>query len=333
MTTPGLSFVAVALLVVGQWGCAVAPPSRPSHAALAEMGAVGVVAVELAPETDLSRPVPGKPLAAVVGMTGGFGVGLWNAANCIPSYACGLFVPRGIAGPSCGYAFLRFCGLAAWTPVMMGAGVVEGVDKGITVAEWIESSRTLSRAAVEPEAQQTLRDAVIVAAAERRTARAVVSPLEGGPSEGKAPPSYRPLAATGLDTVLEVAVLRLDLTRVIQWDTSRSYGPAPSWKKVFDPSLELIVEARVQLVRAADDAVLSTRPYRYSGATRLTFVEWARDGDEAFREARHTALQRLGEEIASDFFGPAPVLASTPGEPLPVPPFSAKFFHELRGEN
>lgn len=318
--------MAIAALVVAQWGCAahLALPPPPDEV-LAQVGAAGVVAVELAPETDLSRPVPGKPLAAVVGMTGGFGVGLGNAALCLPSYACGL-LPREVG---CDYRFWRFCGIAAWTPVMMGAGVVEGVDKGITIAEWIESSRTLSRAAAEPEAQETLRDTVMVAAAERRAARPVVSLLEGGPREGNAPPSYRPLAATGLDTVLEVAVVRLDLARVSQGAASWSYGPAPSWKKVFDPSLNLIVEARARLVRVADDAVLFTRPYRYSGATRYTFVEWARDGAEAFREARHTALQRLGEEITSDVFGPAPVPASAPAEPLPL---SAKFFHKLRGE-
>lgn len=326
MTTPGLSFAAIALLVVGQWGCAVAPPPRPSHATLAQMGSVGVVAVELAPETDLSSPLPVKPLAAVVGMTAGFGVGLgYGAVNtavcCIKSghpLSCIFYAP--------------LCGIAT-TGVMMGAGVVEGLDKGITVTEWLERSRTLSRAAAEPEARETLRDAVIAAAAERRTAPPVVPLPEGGPRQGKAPPSYRPLAATGVDTVLEVVVLRLDFERVTEGALSGRYGPAPSWEKVFDPSLQLIVEARARLVRVADDAVLSTRPYRYSGAARLTFVEWARASAEAFREVRHTALQRLGEEIASDFFGPVPVPASTPGAPLPPPPFSDKFFDELRGEN
>lgn len=304
MTKQGLSFVAIAALLGAQLGCAakVAPP-RPSDAVRAQVGAAGVVAAEFTPETDFSRPVPGKPLAAVVGMTSGFGVGLGSAVVCFGTY---------------GQAAL-FCGLAIWTPVMMGAGVVEGVDKGVTVTDWIESSRTLGRAAAEPEAQETLRDTVIVAAAERQTVHPVVSLLEGGPREMKASASYRPIAATGLDSVLEVAVVRLELRRANAPGAPRSYGPAPSWEKVFDPSLELIVEARARLVRVADDAVLFTRPYRYSGPRR-TFVEWARDGAEPFREARHMALQRLGEEIASDFFGPAPVPPSAPAPPLPLPP-------------
>ncbi len=300
MTRRGLSFVAIAVLVVGQWGCAahVAPPARPSDAVLAQMGAVGVVGAEFAPERDFSRPVPGKPLAAVVGMTSGFGVGLGSAVICFGTY---------------GQAAL-FCGLAIWTPVMMGAGVVEGVDKGVTVTDWIQSSRTLSRAAAEPEAQETLRDTVVAVASERRTARPVVPLLEGSPRDVKAPASYRPLAVTGLDTVLEVAVVRLELRRANDPGAPSSYGPAPSWEKVFDPSLELIVEARARLVRAADDAVLFTRPYRYSGPRR-TFVEWARDGAEPFREARDAALKALGAEIAEDFFGPPPPPAAEPAAP------------------
>ncbi len=344
MTTQRLSFVAIAALLVDQWGCAGAPPPRPSDAVLAQVGAAGVVAVEFAPETDYSRPVPGKPLAAVVGMTAGFGEGLRNAALCPFESACG-FAPLGSDGrPLCGRfipltpPFGPSCWIALWTPFMMGAGVVEGADKGITIAEWIESSRALSRAAAAREAQETLRDTVIVAAGERQTARPVVSLLEGGPRGVKAPSSYRPLAATGLDTVLEVGVVGLELARVSQGGPSWSYGPAPSWREVFNPSLNLIVEAQARLVRVADDAVLFSRPYRYPGATRYTFVEWARDGAEAFREARHTALQRLGEEIASDFFGPAPLPASAPAEPLPLPLSAefgtgpAKFFRKLRGD-
>lgn len=305
MANRGLTFMAIAALVGSQLGCAshVAPPPRPSISVRAQIGAVGVVAAEFAPQTDFSRPVPGKPLAAMVGMTSGFGVGLGSAVICFGTY---------------GQAAL-FCGLAIWTPVMMGAGVVEGMDKGVTVTDWIESSRMLGRAAAESEAQETLRDAVVVAAAERRSARPVVSLLEGGPRDVKASPSYRPLGAEGLDTVLEVAVVGLELRRANAPGAPTSYGPAPSWEKVFDPSLELIVEARARLVRAADDALLFTRPYRHSGPRR-TFVEWARDGAVPFREARDAALRALGAEIAEDFFGPPPAPPAEPAPPPGLPP-------------
>lgn len=294
--------MAIAALAVGQWGCAahVAPPPGPSDAIRAQVGAAGVVASEFAPETDFSHPVPGKPLAALVGMTGNLGVGVLGAAACLGTYG----------------AFSLACVVAIWTPGMMVTGIVEGVDKGVTVSDWLDSSRNLGRAAPEREAQETLRDAVVATAVGRRTGQPAVSLLEGGPRDVKASASYRPLAAQGLDTVLEVAVVRLDLERAPRGPLG-TYGLSLSWENVFDPSLELVVEARARLVRVADDAVLFTRPYRHSGPRR-TFVEWGRDGAEPFREALDTALKALGNEIAGDFFGfpPAP-----PAEPV-LPPLS-----------
>ncbi|HET7875282.1 MAG TPA: hypothetical protein VFN71_07130, partial [Methylomirabilota bacterium] len=111
----------------------------------------------------------------------------------------------GYAGP--------FCALAIWTPGMMATGIAEGIDKGVTMKEVKAGTGALRDALTDAEVQQMLRDAVLRAALERAPATSVVAVLEGRPRGPEEPTSYAHLAAEGLDTVLEVGVLRLELRR------------------------------------------------------------------------------------------------------------------------
>ena len=49
-------------------------------------------------------------------------------------------------------------------------------------------------------------------------------------------------------------------------------------------------------------------------------MEWTRDGAQAFREARDTALHHLGAKISADFLGPFPTSEPTPVELASEPP-------------
>lgn len=301
----GLTLWIVSIALAAQTGCApkVVRPPLPSAQLKSQMGAVGIVGARYGPDTDFSRPIPSKPLAALAGMGGGLAVGIGSGAVC--------FVTWGYAAP--------FCGIAIWTPGMMVTGIVEGVDKGVTIAEIKAGTKALREATADEEAQDTLRDVVVRTALHQAAGRSVVPVPQTGPRSSKEPPTYTHLASERLDTVLEVGVLRVQLRRVAQSGRLETYGPSLSFQGWMNPTLELAVEARVRLVRVNDGSVLFGRRYDYSNHQN-TFMEWTRDGAQAFRAARDTALQHLGAEIAADFLGPFPTSEPTPVEPATEPP-------------
>lgn len=287
--------VGLAVLIVTQAGCAtkVAPPPRPSDELRGALGSVAVVAAPVRPERELSRPVPGKALSALVGMTAGFGVGLLSGAGC--------FVTAGYAA--------GLCVLALWTPGMMGAGVAEGIDKGMSIAEWKRGTAAIEAAAAEPEIQEMLRDALSLAAVDQASYRLAAGRLEDERRTAEGAVSYTHLRDEGVDTVLEVAVVTIALASAPDSSRPTSYGPAPSWEDLFHPSVKLTVKARARLVRAADDTELFTGIFQEESIPR-PFGEWARDEAAAFREARDAALQALGRRIAEAVFPPAPAPAA-----------------------
>jgi hypothetical protein len=285
----GLTLWIVSIALAAQTGCApkVVRPPLPSVQLKSQMGAVGIVGARYGPDTDFSRPIPSKPLAALAGMGGGLAVGIGSGAVC--------YGTLGIAWP--------FCGIAIWTPGMMVTGIVEGVDKGVTIAEIKAGTEALRVATPDGEVQDTLRDVVVQTALHQAAGRTVVPVPQAGPRGPKEPLTYTYLASERLDTVLEVGVLRVQLRRAAVSGWRGTYGPSLSFEDWMNPTLELAVEARVRLVRVNDGSVLFSRRYDYSSG-RNTFMEWTRDGAQAFRDARDTALQHLGAEIAVDFLGP-----------------------------
>ena len=295
----------VSIALAAQTGCApkVVRPPLPSAQMKSQMGAVGIVGARYEPDTDFSRPIPSKPLAALAGMGGGLAVGIGSGAVC--------FVSWGYAWP--------FCGIAIWTPGMMVTGIVEGVDKGVTIAEIKAGTEALREATAEGEVQDTLRDVVVGTALRQVAGRSVVAVPAGGPRGPKEALTYAHLASEQLDTVLEVGVLKVQLRRVARSGQLETYGPSLSFESWMNPTLELAVEARVRLVRVNDGSVLFGRSYDYSSHSN-TFMEWTRDGAQAFRNARATALQHLGAEISADFLGPFPTSEPTPAEPASEPP-------------
>ena len=296
-----LVLVVSTIVLSMQTGCAskVGVP-HPSEQLRTGMGKVGVVAVSSAPETGFTRPLQSKALAALAGMGGGLAVGLGSGAAC--------FLSAGYLWP--------FCGVALWTPGMMVTGVVEGAHEGVTIAEVQAGTEALRAASADQNVQDALRDTVFDAAAEREHHRSVVAIREIPPSGSAAPPVYTHLAAQGLDTVLEVAVANVNLRRESRPRPMGTYGPSVSFKSWMNPFLELVVQAHVRVIRVSDGAVLFERSY---GTVSLpsTFTEWARDGAQAFREARSRALEMLGKEIAGDFFDLAP--SPEPTSPAPEP--------------
>ena len=78
-----LTWWIVLMALAVQTGCAhtVKPPPLPAEQLKSEMGAVGVAGAPFTPETDFSRPIQSKPLAALAGMGGGLAVGVGSGLS------------------------------------------------------------------------------------------------------------------------------------------------------------------------------------------------------------------------------------------------------------
>src|SRR5262245_32368045 len=229
------SAMSLSLLVL-EGGCA--PRSTPSlaEATRASLGEVAVVAAEAPPGRQFARPVPSAAGASAVGVGAGLGVGVLGGAACFATF--GYFIPA--------------CAVALWTPVMMVTGGVEGAKKGVSLAELHEASEALEQTASEPYVQEALRDQLVRVISEYDAERAVTARIGRGPSTLTEGVDYRALAEDGVASVIEVAVLSLDLVRASAPGKNPGYGPSFSVQRLIDPPLRLRVHARARVLRAAD---------------------------------------------------------------------------------
>jgi hypothetical protein len=190
-------------------------------------------------------------------------------------------VASGLSGGSCsGFA----CGLVV---VLLLGGVIVGTAAGaiggaITAesGETIhEAETTLKHALSELRIQESLRDHVTTAAREDAGV-ALAAGGDIGPQAPEADVDYRPLAAQGIDTVLEVCITRLGLT-----------GDGG-----VNPPLVLSMTSRTRLVQTRTNVELYRQLLHHRSESRK-FVEWAADDARAFREATEAAYTDLAQKI------------------------------------
>lgn len=287
MRTPGHVVLAMSLsLLVLEEGCA--PRSTPllKESMRASLGEVAVVSAEAPPDRQFTRPVPSAAGASAVGVGAGLGVGVLGGAACFVTY--GLFYPG--------------CAVALWTPVMMVTGGVEGAKKGVPLAELHEASEALEQTASEPYVQEALRDELVRTISAYDVERVVTARIGRGPLTLADGADYRALAEEGVTSVIEVAVLSLDLVRTSIPGKQPSYGPSFSVQRLIDPPLRLRVHARVRVLHAADGAELYAHTFVYDSPINI-FVGWGRDNARAFRDARQSAVEALARQIADALIG------------------------------
>jgi hypothetical protein len=296
----GVAWLTLALLLV-QVGCATVsrPLPRPlPPKASAELGRVGVVSGRFVPAIDVQRPTAGKGSAAVRGAMMGAGAALAPFST--------------LAGTCSG----RDCGLVA--VVMLGVligvatvGAVTGAVVGAVTAESPakvhDAEATLTHALTELKVQEALRDRLLTIA--RDSARVALVPGgEIGPTESDMAVDYRPLAAQGLDTILEVSVTRLGLTG----------------DRRANPLLALSMTIRIRLIRTEDGAELYQEGLDHRSGSHK-FVAWAANDAEAFRQAMDAAYTDVSGEIVRLVLPPpvhGPGLRRAPTPPAPEPSLS-----------
>ena len=301
----GVILLTLTLLLV-QGGCGlpsrlirpIQPPlPRPLLPEMrAQLGRVGVVSGRFVPTTVVERPAAGK----VRGAAKGAAVGALGGAAAV---AEGLrFTSGGCSGDACGFVVVVMLG------VLIGAATVGAVTGAVigavtteSAAKAREATAALQHAFAELRIQQTLRDRLVTVA--RDEAQLDLMPVaDPGPADPDVDVDYRPLAAQGADTILEVSMTQLGLTG------DRSVNPL----------LVLSMTTRIRLIRSRDGAELYRQELDNRSESRK-FVEWAADDAEAFREAMDAAYTDVSREIVRLVWPPAqePQLRPAPTPPAP----------------
>jgi hypothetical protein len=185
---------------------------------------------------------------------------------------------------------------------------VEGARNAVPEGERRRSRDAIVRAAAEVS-QARLREAVLEEGRSRKEPAPVALTVQG-PRSVEQRSSYRDAVTGGIDTIVEVALVRVSLevagtatprgTPLIDFWSLWTYSFASSQ---VDPALRMVAEVRLRLISAADDAVLFEKVFVWRAGWDH-FRGWARDGAAQFRKAGDQAIENLARLTADEVFGP-----------------------------
>jgi hypothetical protein len=290
----GVTWLTLTLLLV-QGGCATISPPLPAPLPpemRAQLGRVGVVSGRFAPATDVDVPTAGKLRGAAKGAAVG---------------VLGAIVGAGWMALAFGSCSGSGCELAAviGLGVLVGAAALEAVTGAVVGAVTAESAAKvraaeagLQHALAELKVQETQRDRLLTVARDE-TRLDLVPGGDLGPTDPDVDVDYQPLAAQGIDTILEVSVTRLGLTG----------------DQGLNPPLALSMTTRIRLIRSGDGAELYREELSHRSGSRK-FVEWAANDARAFHESMDAAYTDVSREIVRLLTGSIPA----PAPPAPKPP-------------
>jgi hypothetical protein len=261
---------------------------------LAQLGKMGVVSGRFVPATVVERPAAGKVRGAAKGAAVGALGGAAAAAEGLR------FSRGGCSGDACGFVAVVMLGvLIGAATVGAATGAVIGAVTTESAVKAREATAALQHAFAELQIQQTLRDRLVTIA--RDEAQLDLMPVaDPSPADPDVDVDYRPLAAQGMDTILEVSMTQLGLTG----------------DRSVNPPLELSMTTRIRLIRSRDGAELYHQELNNRSESRK-FVEWAANDAEAFREAMDAAYTDVSREIVRLVWPPALRPAPTPPAPEP----------------
>ena len=256
----------VAIVVCSLVAGCVSAPVVPQTRHQANLGRVAVVAGSRAPDISFKGFVHGKGEAALAG--GGV-----TFLTCSAGLASGM---GGCAGPFCGAVvilWLGVCGVAGTVGTVVGE-VSAPKKKEVRAAE------TTMRSALDARViQETLTHQVIAAAGDDSGLVALTMERE---AEGVR--DYRPLADAGIQTVLEVTLVKVG--------TEGGGINAP---------VQLVMRAHVRLVNTPDSREFFSADYDYGGK-RLKITEWSADDGQPLLQALQSGYAELGRHIHDNVF-------------------------------
>jgi len=280
--SPFIFLLAIAFLA-GQWGCAHTTPipdSIPVYSVFekslpVKLGRIGIVSSRTQPEMNFKKPKEKLGGAATGAGRGAVTGGAVVASAGAPSGGSGGGGYGGIV-----YPIVWLAAVAASTGIGAFVGGVVGAIQGESSGTIRETEATLNEALTELRIQEIMRD-LIYQKANEKGLYSLVLIEDMGPTAPDESADYFSLKGRGINTVLEVEVLRIGL-----------WGEAG-----INPPLTFFMTANAKYIRVNDNYALDDRTFRFEGASRK-FAEWGLNDGEAFRKEFEEGCHFLAREIA-----------------------------------
>jgi hypothetical protein len=250
------------LVLLTQAACNLTP-KLPDTRYQGSLTRIAVVAAAEAPDVQLQGFVRGKGSGAAAGAGSSF-------LSCL-----GELGHSSCSGDICGVALIIGLGLC-------GAAGVVGAVQAPRASSVRQTESSLLAAVQAGEIQETLRRKVEDLAL--LEGHAVASPDPELTRRAARLGDYRPLADAGFDQVLEVGLSQVSAAG------SGSKG-----------AQQLLMQARVRLIRSRDNRELTSADYLYQGERRLP-AEWAAEQGAALVPALQAGYATLGTHIHDSIF-------------------------------
>jgi hypothetical protein len=251
------------LLLIGEWGCAhhTTAPSPLPQSMQQQLGKIGVVVRSTEEQKTLDTPGAGRlsniGRGAGVGAAMGAGVGAQG-------------------GP---FAVITL-------PAFAVLGSIGGAFYGAVASEPWQAPEVAFRAIVtELNLNRTLPEHL--AAFSRLHGYEIAHLSTGTPEEPQGPSRYAAARRDGIDTVLEIQELTINLNPT---------------EYIVNPARRVILSVRAQLIRTADATVLDDRIATDELGPALRLNEWTADHAARFRQEAKQASDRLAEQLVTEYF-------------------------------
>ncbi len=229
--------------------CTIAPYPYVEKKTRASFGKIGLVSASFTPEFKILDSTTTLEYGAVgmrIGILGGQLVLLAALSSCL------------YASPTCLY------------PILLG-GVAAGGAVGAAIGSAQDSkTNTAAQEALGPVIEMQLVQDALRAQVMTYATQHGIGPLavidDPRPSILEGSPDYRHLSGKGIDTLLEVRLLQLDLRKVTGYEVR--YKPG--------------ISARARVIRVSDNAILSDQTYGLSGE-EVEIDIWGSDNGRRFQ--------------------------------------------------
>jgi hypothetical protein len=239
-------------------------PPPPSEKIRTQLGTIGVVSADFMPKA--VRGVPAKGWVGRAARGAAEAEGKVYEATAMHGGEVGMFA----------------CCVA--TPFALCIGGLKGAIKGPSAEEVEESEAVLGDVLKEMQVQEKMRDHIFQVAQKQTRHSFVV--LEGqGPITSDEELSYGSLSDRGIDTVLEVSVMNVDLRG--------------KWKSIYPLTFFMTIRAR--LIRVGDGEVLYVATLIYQ-STDHNLLDWEANDFKLFREEFTRCYPIVAEKIVEELF-------------------------------
>ena len=263
MKIHNLTILGLSLLLIGEWGCThrtIASSPLP-QSMQQQLGRIGVVVRSTEGQKTLGTPEAGR------------------LSNSRRGAGVGAMMGAGIGAQGGPFAVITL-------PAFAALGSLGGAVYGAVASEpWGEQDATFRTIVTELNLNRILPEHL--AAFSRLHGYEIAHLSTGTPEEPQGPSRYAAARRDGIDTVLEIQDLTINL------------NPAES---LVNPARRLILSVRAQLIRTADATVLDDRIVTDELGPALGLNEWTADHAARFRQEAKQASDRLAEQLVTEYF-------------------------------